>query len=350
VIPTAELEFDLPSLQLLLQKHAPLSWDDVLADGKKSVLLKLTKRLANLLRLEYTNEGIKYSIIGTFSEPAYVSCAWPHDALEYLVDDIEEDIPEPVSTVAFTPLRYDSPVPIDPLNLPDFPEDTVGGVGWSEAPSVEPTEPSTPAALTAQNSSAKIDTSVKLSPRPLKRRPCPFHPTLATCACVRKPVTLNGSDLWVYASAVESVAHLRTGMASAVDEDAEVVQVRVDTDIQGVLRLPCAVHCANELRLRAIDQTDESLHCDAHVSFTLLSSLFHEACAASGSHTAGQMPSFSEKAGDTVSYPLSSHNTIDVDLTKHPVLLEDVVTFLFGTKHVDLFLSRKNRLMKLVIK
>jgi hypothetical protein len=101
-----------------------------------------------------------------------------------------------------------------------------------------------------------------------------------------------------------------------------------------------------------VDCTDDSLHCELHVSASLLSKVLEEAIAHCGHAHAAPAGEFSpggNGAGAAV-YTVSSHNTIELDLTKHRALEEDLLTFLFASTHVDLFLSRKSRLLKLIIK
>jgi hypothetical protein len=347
------MTFELSTLLTLLLKDAPPSWDEILAEGKKPLLQKLGRKLASLVRLEYTNEGIKYSVIGAFAEPAHISCSWPQDLSEYLDDDEDEELLQG----ATTSIRALPPEPVDPEALLDSlvePEMYIEPevVGWSTP---VPDETSTPGQLTEQNSAVFPDSpepeeSAKqvVSRNSVLRWVCPFHATQTKCTCVRKPLALKGSDLWVYVNACEpSLAH-RVGASS---EEEDTVEVPLDITLRDCLLLPCAVHCGSDLRLRAVDCTDDSLHCELHVAASLLSSVLEEAIAHSGrAHAAPGGLSPGGNGAGVAMYTVSSHNTIELDLTKHRALEEDLLMYLFASSHVDLFLSRKSRLLKLTVK
>jgi hypothetical protein len=344
VVPPAELAFDVACAKVLLQRHAPASWDEILADGKKSVLLKAARRLCSLVRLEYSDSGLQYSVIGAFAEPAYTSCAWPHDAPEYLnedLDDLEEELEgSPLHLSSFqTPMRFDSPVLMDALNLiPSFQDAPASG--WSEVPSAHTTEPPTPSVLTRQSTAVFADASAKLPPTP-SRWKCPFHPAQSACSCLRQPVTLKGSELWVFASALSAPSR-------PVGTENEV-SVPEDVSLSECGCISYAVHCANELRVRAVDRVDESLHCDVVIPASVLTSVLQQSIR----HASKGDKAFNAADGDdrsVVTYHASSHNVIDLDLSQHPPLLRELVVQLFNSSHVDLFLSRKTRHIKLVVK
>jgi hypothetical protein len=117
VATPAVLTFDMPSVMFLLAAHgghggnggaakakapsatpsaaavlgrqnAPVNFDEILRDGNRKELLRITKKLASLVRVEYTNIGVKYAIVGAFSDPEHVTCAWPADIPNY--DDEDE--------------------------------------------------------------------------------------------------------------------------------------------------------------------------------------------------------------------------------------------------------------------
>jgi hypothetical protein len=353
VIPPAEMVFELSTVQTLLLKDSPPSWDDILAEGKKPLLQKLGRKLSSLVRLEYTNEGIKYSVIGAFSEPAYISCSWPQDLSEYQDDDEDEDLLQGATTSirALPPKPVEPEVLLDSLVEPDpYIEPEV--IGWSTPMPDDNTEASTPGQLTEQNSAVFPDSpEPEQSSKPVASRAtllrwvCPFHATQTKCGCVRKPLALKGSDLWVYVNACEP-AHVNRAEASEDD----IVEVPLDISLRDTLSLPCAVHCGSDLRLRAVDCADDSLHCELHVAASLLTTVLEEAIAHCGrSHTASGGLSPGNNTGVAV-YAVSSHNTIDLDLTKHRALEDDLLTYLFASTHVDLFLSRKSKLLKLIVK
>jgi hypothetical protein len=85
-----------PSAAAVLgRQNAPVDFDEILRDGNRKELLRITKKLASLVRVEYTNMGVKYAIVGAFSDPEHVTCAWPADIPNYDDEDelllLEED-------------------------------------------------------------------------------------------------------------------------------------------------------------------------------------------------------------------------------------------------------------------
>jgi len=63
--------------------------DEVLAAGRKAVNL-YNKSLAELIRLEYTERGPRFSVLGTFSEPTNISWQWPIPTEESEAFDVSQ--------------------------------------------------------------------------------------------------------------------------------------------------------------------------------------------------------------------------------------------------------------------
>lgn len=346
IIAPAEFAFDLASLKVLLQRGASTSWDELLADGKKSTIIKLAKKLCNLIRLEYSDRGLQYSVIGAFSDPSYTSCAWPHDAPEYLNEDLEDleleegaiGVPLQLSGLV-SPARDDTPALLAGLDLGT----EESAQGWSDTPSptVEPSEPSSPVAVTRQDSLLPVSSD----PSP-EHWACPFHPTsgsIQTCLCVRQQATLRGSELWVFANAIGPPVPAATGAE-------RVIAVPVYVSLSDCSALLCTVCSAGEVQLRVFDLTDETLHCDAVVPAAMLSALMQESTAHYGTASPSSDVTKETVDQERVTYTVSDHNVVAIDMGRHSILLKEVVASLFDSPHVDLFLSRKTRHMKLVIK
>lgn len=323
VVPPAVLSFDLASINALLKNDAPFSIDELLADAKKEKLILLAKRLASLVRLEYTNSGIKYAVVGVFSEPTHISCGWPVDQVN-LDDDSDIDLTELV------PLAEQEPEPLlDIAPEPELDQEIV----FEEAPvEVEPPPPSPPPER-QEEEVARISTPPQPTPRQRPDPPvqcgfcaCPLHPRPASdpCGCLRREVVIKGSSLWVYGDFSRTDSETVSGEG---DELSSLGKVRALLD-RGV-----AVRCANTVTLLAVDQADESLSSTLHVSASQLSTLLLQ----SGTGA----PTGLDKAPPAA---------VVVDVTKHPALLDELFTLICSEAHMDLFLSRRSRLMKVSVK
>lgn len=338
VVPPAVLSFDLASLKTLLKDNAPPSIDEILADAKKKDVCRMAKRLASLVRLEYTCSGIKYAVVGVFSEPTHVSCGWPVDQVN--LDD-ESDIDDTNLSDLPPPITEDKPqesaLVADAEDLTKFSEETV-------AETLEPPP--------AQDVEEVIPEVTAFPPRqPTPRRPdppplcelctCPLHPTLpvsAPCKCLRREMSLKGSTLWVYgdfslldiAATNPAISQVSPALCSLSDVCALVGRGQL-------------VQCANSVTLLAVDQADESLTSKLSLSAAQLSSLLRriEYETVGESAAAGQMGSLTVKDNAAV---------VVIDVMNHPRLLDELFSGICSETHMDLFLSRKSRLMKISVK
>ncbi len=85
VLPSCTIRVEIVALQMLLpprhKKEAPVNFEELLREGDKEALRDVLRRLTALLRLEYTDQGPRYSILGTFSSPVHESRPWPGSQL-----------------------------------------------------------------------------------------------------------------------------------------------------------------------------------------------------------------------------------------------------------------------------
>ena len=88
---TGKITLDVESLDVLIKdksglinkeasfiekKDSQLSIEDILGSGRKAVNL-FTRKIANIIRLEYTDRGPRFAVLGTFPEPANTTLEWP---------------------------------------------------------------------------------------------------------------------------------------------------------------------------------------------------------------------------------------------------------------------------------
>lgn len=345
VIPPAVLSFDLESMSVLLKDAAPSSVDEFLADAKKASLAQLAKRLASLVRLEYTNSGIKYAVVGVFSEPAHISCGWPVDQVNLNDDDsdIDDDLGPPLSPSILEEEPGRSPeAAVEICSASPSPSPPPPPPGMEE----EPKDPQEEVAAEVLIVSVSSDEPPAEEPPPQCSDPpmlcgyctCPLHPELSAstpCACLRREVTIKGSSLWVYGD-------FQPPLDSAMDLQAAALLAESSSlcDVYALLRKGVSVQCANSLTVLAVDQADESLSCEVSVTAAQLCCLLQRAALASSLSRAADVKN------------LSKHNQqqVPVDLRNHPALVDELFSVICSEAHMDLFLSRKSRVMKLSVK
>jgi len=93
IIPTAIITIDILTIQYLLRHIYPdgFNVDDIFSSSNSSgidadCLTNSThhsqlfmKYLISMIKIDNTDDGIKYSIVGAFSKPNYISCSWSYD-------------------------------------------------------------------------------------------------------------------------------------------------------------------------------------------------------------------------------------------------------------------------------
>jgi hypothetical protein len=84
-IPPCSIKIEVETLKMLLparhKKEEPVDLDFLLKEGDKVGLRSVFQRLTGLLRLEHTDQGPRYSLLGTFSSPVHESRPWPGSEL-----------------------------------------------------------------------------------------------------------------------------------------------------------------------------------------------------------------------------------------------------------------------------
>lgn len=94
LVPPATVRLEIATLQLLLPQteietvgeergvdEEESHLEELLREANKPALRKLMQKLAGLIRLENTDKGMRYSILGTFSSPVHESRPWPGSEL-----------------------------------------------------------------------------------------------------------------------------------------------------------------------------------------------------------------------------------------------------------------------------
>lgn len=97
-VPSASFTFDASTLHQLLKEEPDLHEIIERSCESLDVLERYIVRLLNLLRLEQTDQGIRYSLVGAFADPPFISCPWPPDVereLSRYADIDDEDVPVP---------------------------------------------------------------------------------------------------------------------------------------------------------------------------------------------------------------------------------------------------------------
>jgi len=363
VVPPAELSFDLHSMRHLMRDNAPISFDEMVADGKKRVLHNFATHLASLVRLEYTNEGVKYTVVGAFSEPPHETCGWPLDVPSFMNEDLDDllleeetanveavEIPEPPPEPAQEPLIVvesgeNEPVVEEEEKKEREPEPELE----PEAHIVPEPEAESPRPPTSPLPSAELPFS----------EPCPIHPVLCSmtpdmcgcarthCKCAHQLLTLKGSEimLWADFSELEGPSSL-CGAEEAVAPAGEALHL--PSTVEGGAYLTCShpLESVNKLRLVAVDQVEPDLTCEVVLPAGRVAELLSRACAASaiiGEDLQGV-------EGVMRAYKVPVSGSVLVDLMQHPTLRRLCFDFVCDGSILDLFLSRKSNLMKLIVK
>lgn len=378
IIPPAEFTYDLHSIKLLFPHQPVVDINELLSEGNKVELKKLGKKLANLIRLEYTAEGVKYSMIGALSEPVLTSFPWPGDEVVIMSDSEEEeqhqeDIEVQLEVeVAEEEKVIGEPV-IDKLEEDELIEESedieeeVTVVEEAKEEEVElPQPPPTTTNTTTPPSSSDRDWK------------CPFHsdstapPSSTTeastgttteatshCQCIRREVTLKGSELWIFAN----ILHPTTPTPLNIIETTETLNnnnnnteyIPISSDIN--LSTCChhlsgisVIQCSNTIILHAVDKIDDHLHCEVTLTPLWINNLLLIAKNEYYTDVDIKATTADVNATTTTTYPVSSLGVVTIDLTKHQRLFNEILAYLFQSSYVDLFLSRKTKLMKLIIK
>ena len=395
IVPPAELSFDLASLQHLLRDRAPKDIDDMVREGKPSVLFQFATHVARLVRLEYTNGGLKYAIVGAFSEPPHETCGWPLDVPSYLDDDDLEDLLVDAGQEDEPEVKLESPVgeaaeldvsPVDKEveveNIAAIEEEAQPPPPVSEI--IASPRPPTPPAPSIPAPSPPVREE---APLPFTE-PCPMHPVLCStavntevnccccvgmrsCKCTHQVVTLKGSDitLWANFSRLEEAATLcdpndrsedSAARAAKATEDISALPIPSTIEAAPLLRLcldhACALQVRNALRLVAVDQIDPSLMCEVVLSADKVTEILRQACTAATASNGDHHSLDNTDSGDDASggllrhYVVSSSNELCIDLMLHPALRRLCFDYICDSSMLDLFLSRKSKLIKLIVK
>ena len=380
IIPPAEFTYDLHSIKLLFPHQPVVDINELLSEGNKVELKKLGKKLANLIRLEYTAEGVKYSMIGALSEPVLTSFPWPGDEVVIMSDseeeeehdqeDVEVQLEVEVAEEEEEEKVIEEPV-IDKLEEED--ELIEESEDLEEVVVIEAKEEELPPPPTTTNTS----TPPSSTDRDWK---CPFHSdstappsstteastettteaTTSHCQCIRREVTLKGSDLWIYANILHPTTPTPLNTIETTDtlnnNNNNTAYIPISSDIN--LSTCChqlpgisVIQCSNTIILYAVDKIDDHLHCEVTLTPLWINNLL--LIAKNEYYTDVDINTTTADVNattTTITYPVSSLGVVTIDLTKHQRLFNEILSYLFQSTYVDLFLSRKTKLMKLIIK
>lgn len=367
VVPPAELSFDLHSMRHLLRDHAPADFDEMVADGKQRVLFNFASRLASLVRLECTNGGgVIYTVVGAFSEPPHETCGWPRDVPRFMDEDLEDILlPDEAAEVAVEPPPT-SPIPM-PVETQEREDDLAVEMKETECEfAVEAS--SEPLLIQVEEEEEEEVKLSSLPPPPSSptavllplqlREDCPIHPVLCSmspdscgcprthCKCTRQLVTLKGSEvvLWADFSEIDAASGLLD--ADAPDLEArETLRLPSTLDAMGFLSCGHSLQSVNALKIVAVDQVDMDLSCEVILRAEKVADIVSRACTASKSC---EEVDCVEGILRVYAVPLSG--AVQIDLMQHPALRRLCVDFICDNSLLDLFLSRKSKLMKLIVK
>jgi hypothetical protein len=80
-LPSCFMKISAASIHFLLQKELCRDLDEILRESSESedVYYDFIAHLLGFLRVEYTDEGIQYTIGGAFHHPVYTSLPWPKE-------------------------------------------------------------------------------------------------------------------------------------------------------------------------------------------------------------------------------------------------------------------------------
>jgi len=399
LVPSAVLTFDMASMLHLLGQEAPQDVDEILEEGKREPVLKLAHQLANVIRFEYTTEGVKYSVVGAFTQPERTTCSWPideptyfHAADEELSDgdddqhsamgfeeEEEEEEEEEGSGVEEKEEGEDNAgnAPVEVVEEGIDHEAIVAEEDEEEEEEgVEPSEPD----VVAQEMEDHLE-DIPVTAQIV----CPRHQS-STCACLRLHITLQGSDLCLFgefATAPNGVIGSGTNSSTMAINEIHVEGLEhlhklhqpEQQQLEETHHSAYEVECVNQLYLSAVDCLDTSMNCELVVRASEFRKLIRDyvkptsssSSGGGGEGTAGgssatttgiNVSSYSPSAPVTTtiesadrsgnSYCKAIGDTIYVDVLEHSTLQSEL--FHYTCTKLDLFLSRKIRLMKLQIK
>ena len=78
-IPSARIYLTLEAIHFLMRHEKLWDFNQMLDESIEdiSVFTSYFEKLMSFVRIEFTNDGIKYSIAGSFADPVFVSMPWP---------------------------------------------------------------------------------------------------------------------------------------------------------------------------------------------------------------------------------------------------------------------------------
>lgn len=224
-IPYAHFTFDNTVLNLMLKGEKSLHEVVELSTENLEHLENYVTRVTNMLRLDYTDQGMKYSLVGAFAEPCFTSIPWPEDIEEQLSKYADLDVVEshPFIEASIPSAVSSSPVPPTPPSEivneeePETVEEPIHVVDEVIVPAPVPVE---------VVPTAEVEDT---EPEYMISEPCPFHGSLG-CHCRSSSTFLRGTKIMLYADIGESnTKETFSNSLKNIEENGELFIAAVDT-------------------------------------------------------------------------------------------------------------------------
>lgn len=275
----------------------------------------------------------------------------------FMDEDLEDLLLEEETQTVEVEMPAPEPEPVAVISDEKFVEE--------EAPPEEPVCEPVPEVVPE----AEVEPEVIMSPRPPTPpsptvelplpEPCPIHPVLCSmapdkcgcarthCKCAHQLVTLKGSEvmLWADFSELEGVS----SMCDAEDVEPQAREtLALPSTVEGADYLACRhpLESVNKLRIVAVDQVDPELTCEVLLPAARVAELLSRACTASSTNN----EEVQGVEGIVRVYSVPASGAVLIDLMQHPALRRLCFDFICEGSMLDLFLSRKSNLMKLIVK
>jgi hypothetical protein len=191
IIPIATFTFDKLVLKQLLKQEPELHAIIEESCENLAILEHYITRLINMLRLENTEDGPKYSLVGAFSEPTFTSLPWPQDVENQLSEyaHIEEEKPFPpppiIGVTSDTVVNPPEPIALELLcQSPPV----------SDEGNLQLVEESVHVSI---NAVAEINEDSGSTSIQLESFVCPFH-MVDDCQCYQCNLELRGTPLRMF--------------------------------------------------------------------------------------------------------------------------------------------------------